>query len=245
MCLATTLAETPPRAPVGGAGPSPAVDYYPGERSAIILAARRLFGRELSSEQWANLAGAPDGGEVEIGAYREGLYLELRDPATQGYHGAWRVSRRAGVVVLYLDALCVHWPRRRGQGLGLRIFARQVRAATDLGVGWIRTLAGRRKDENGYYTWPRFGFDSPLPGHVRRGLPAACQFARCVLDVMATQTGRVWWRERGVSLPLAFDLAPASRCQLALARYVLQRADATSAPTWTWEPATREAPSHA
>jgi len=224
------LLRTWPRADLCRAEPScqtPLVEYCLGERTAIAGAARRLLGADIEDRRWADLAGAPEGSEVEVSVYRGGLYLELRDPAAHGYHGVWRIVGRAGQTVLYLDALYVRPPEHRGHGLGLQIFHRQVRAAAALGVARILTRAGRRDDENGYYTWPRFGFDGPLPRRLGRSLPPACRDAVGVLDLMQSAAGRIWWRQHGFTLPVVFDLAPASRSRRVLAQYLAQRRPST------------------
>jgi hypothetical protein len=112
----------------------------------------------------------------------------------------------------------------------LQIFLRQAAHAAALGVARIETVAGRRSGENGYYTWPRFGFNAALPAPLRPLLPIGLEEARSVLDLMANEKGRRWWREHGLSIPVVFDLAPGSRSRTVLARYAAARTKTEGGP---------------
>ena len=113
--------------------------------------------------------------------------------------------------------------RMRRKGLGLRIFHRQLENAKALGVSRIETRAGRSNDENGYYTWPRFGFDGPLPEQIVENLPLGLEDARNVLELMGCEKGRLWWKEHGETVDVAFDLTDGSRSWEAFQRYVGNR----------------------
>jgi hypothetical protein len=107
--------------------------------------------------------------------------------------------------------------------LGFRVLKRQLDHARRLDVSRIELVAGRRSRENGYYTWPRFGFDGPLPSLVQRELPGDLRHARNVLDLMECQSGRQWWKEHGVPVPVAFDMTRHSRSWEVFRRYVRER----------------------
>ncbi len=60
-------------------------------------------------------------------------------------------------------------------GWGRDVFTRQVETAHAMGVDRIQTHGvGCCKDPrwNGYYTWPRFGYDAPLGGSTKSALRA-------------------------------------------------------------------------
>ena len=99
----------------------------------------------------------------------------------------------------------------------------QLDHARRLHVSRIELVAGRRSRENGYYSWPRFGFDGPLPSLVQRELPGDLRHARNVLDLMECQSGRQWWKEHGVPVPVAFDMTRHSRSWEVFRRYVRER----------------------
>lgn len=196
------------------------VVYYLGERQRSEHLTRRLLGRTLDDVQWAALAGAPDGAGVEVGTYRGGVYLEMRAAAPNCYGGVWLLRRDGSRVVLACDALWIHRRELRGRGLGREILARQLHQARRLRIDRIETIAGRGERENGYYSWPRFGFDGRLPTALCRRLPPAWKHVRRVLDLMRSESGRQWWKTHGVTLPLAFELADGSRCWQAFHRYM-------------------------
>lgn len=208
------------------------VDFWAGEKKPVHAIIRRLFDRALEGDQLAALAGAPAGTNVDLGVYRGGLLLEFSDPAFHRIHGVTRVVSRSGRLVLLIDALHVRQAAMRGHGLGLRVFSRQLASAERFGFARIETHAGRRDDENGYYTWPRYGFAGHLPDVVRRRLPPALAGAIDVLDLMESEPGRDWWRRRGVALRLAFDVRPGSRSQRAFLHYRALRASGRATQPW-------------
>jgi hypothetical protein len=200
-----------------------AVAFLPGEHNAAQRVARRLFGRALCPREYAGLAGAPDNATVEVGASDGRLYLELGDPVAAMYRGYYYLYGRRAAIVLLNDGFCIHLRAMRRQGLGLQMFYRQARNAAARGVDWIELLAGRCRDENGYYSWPRYGFDCLLPASIRRRLPVGLEESRTLLDVMSCEKGREWWREYGAAARVRFDLARGSRSRRTLAEYLRTR----------------------
>jgi hypothetical protein len=200
------------------------VAFLPGEHRAAERLAQRLFGRVLHPREYAGLAGAPDNATVDVGASDGRLYLELGDPLAAAYCGYYYVYGRKAAVVLLNDGFHIHLRAMRRRGLGLQIFYRQATNAVARGVARIEAFAARRCDENGYYTWPRYGFDCRLPASIRCGLPIGLEDARTLLDVMACEKGREWWQQHGTALRVRFDLAAGSRSRRTLAEYVRTRA---------------------
>jgi hypothetical protein len=196
------------------------VVFLPGERKAAERTARRFFGRSLEACEYAGLAGAPDDARVEVGVLSGMLYVEVGDPGGAAYRAHYYIRRVGGRLALVNEGIRIHLYALRGDGLGLRMFHRQVANAALLGVHRIDAVAGRRSDENGYYTWPRFGFDGRLPLRLRRRLPAELAGARSVLDVTGSEQGRRWWREAGETIRVTFDLTPGSRSRATLDGYV-------------------------
>lgn len=120
------------------------------------------------------------------------------------------------------------------EGMGADIFAKQAEAASSEGFDYIGTHAagGPGQKMNGYYTWPRFGYDQPLdklPPDKLSEVSAKFPGAKSVLDVMATKEGRDWWKDNGTELTDAkFDLNPGSRSMRILAAYLSERATRTA-----------------
>ena len=199
------------------------VSFFAGERREVQQTAGRLFDRHLRTCDYAGLAGAPDGARVELGASRGGLYIETSDPISDGYR-AYLYVRRAGADLMMInEGFQVRVESMQRKGLGLRMFHRQLDNAGVLGVARIEAVAGRRHDENGYYTWPRFGFDGPLPGTLKRDLPPGLEDVCTVLDLMECEKGRLWCRHHGCTIAVTFDLAERSRSRKVFQRYVRER----------------------
>lgn len=82
-------------------------------------------------------------------------------------------------------------------------------------------------ESNGYYSWPRLGFDCDLPPKLHDRLPDDLKTCRRLLDVLATSRGREWWRANGITLDCEFDTAPDSRSMRTLRAYVAEKG-------WQW-----------
>lgn len=68
---------------------------------------------------------------------------------------------------------------------------------------------------NGYYTYPKYGFDEAIPAAILAQITplqnAALQGRVTVLDLMADDVGRKFWKANGVQLNnMVFDLTPGS-----------------------------------
>lgn len=117
----------------------------------------------------------------------------------------------------------------KGEGVGARLFARQVAALRNSGFEVIDVLAagswqeGQNGGFNGYYTWPRFGYDGALHSDLIPALPPALKDARMMLDVMSTEEGRDWWKKKGRWINLEFDLTEGSRSLQVHEAYLAER----------------------
>lgn len=194
----------------------------PGECAQVRALLRRLLGR-IDTARLDALARELPGASVELGVYRGNLCLDFSDPPQYRYRGVVRVVRQPRQPILVVDSFHIHQPAHRGSGLGLRVFTQLLSAARRLDIVRIETTAGRQADENGYYTWPRYGFAGRLPDPVRRRLPPELAAATDVLELMRSQAGRHWWRRFGISMRLAFDVRPGSPSRRAFARYYRER----------------------
>jgi hypothetical protein len=123
-------------------------------------------------------------------------------------------------------------PDKRKGGVGSRIFAGQVVAASAAGYSYLQCHAAGDKDSNykGYYVWPLFGYDEDLDSvektnpSLARKVRAEYPDADSVLDVLEQPGGIDWWRENGDDLYDArFDLAEGSRSRRVLAAYLAEK----------------------
>ncbi|MEW4569299.1 hypothetical protein AB1L88_15650 [Tautonia sp. JC769] len=187
------------------------------EVERALAKAGELLGRPVRREDLASLGGAPDDATVHVrvdGVSRDRVRIVVKG---DGYY-ADRVlmGESNGQTILYNAYFAVD-KNQRNRGLGRAVFGREVEHAIRLGVARIETTAageGRKRlaggTWNGFYTWPRFGYDGPLTSDVKRQLPRALADAERISDLMRTPEGREWWKDWGTQSALEFDLAPGS-----------------------------------
>lgn len=90
---------------------------------------------------------------------------------------------------------------------GLRMFAHEAYTARGLGIQQIWLWAARDENHyNGYYSWPRYGFDAELASDFVATLPEEYSGIRCVQDLMSTDAGRMLWKQLGTSRMMCFDM---------------------------------------
>jgi hypothetical protein len=195
----------PPPPPLPRFGPTEATIVTGPSQAATLAAAHDLLGREVTLRDLASLSGATRGAKVIIEVSETGsLVLNTVHP---DYATVRRVSRDAeGQLYLYADSFFMTGGRT-GQGTGKEVFGRMVEQAAALDLDYIKVLAYRSSSANGYYTWPRFGYDGDLPADIIADLPAALASARRLSDLMASPEGREWWKVNGRSITLKFQLA--------------------------------------
>ncbi len=124
-----------------------------------------------------------------------------------------------------------------GKGIGSAVFSHQVEALVEHGYSEIRTLAAGDYEKargkaptNGYYTWPRLGYDAPFDKRAltlkqEAEVNSFAPHAEMLSDLMQTQTGRDWWRLNGQGDEMTFDLTdpPPSKSLQILRAYMEQR----------------------
>lgn len=180
-----------------------------------------FFGHVLSNEEIIGLTGAPDGANVFVRRDGASIYFQVRHPLyhSESHRRIYRERDRSLVMMNELLEMDGDAP----DGFGLRVLAKQVAQARILGIDRISTLAARNSSMNGYYTWPRYGFDGPLEeGHIF-DLPEKFQGAEYVSDLMESEEGRQYWREYGDSIRVSFDLAPDGYSMHVLQNYLETR----------------------
>jgi hypothetical protein len=111
----------------------------------------------------------------------------------------------------------------QGKGTGSTFFAKQVEGLSSIGIQEIRTDATKSPTENGYYTWPRLGYDAPVPSKSASKLPEELKSASNLSDLMRTPEGRSWWKANGTGVALKFDLKEGSYSRKVLDAYMAER----------------------
>ena len=134
------------------------------------------------------------------------------------------IRRENGEIIIHNDIFKLKKGFQRDPSkLGLKAFARQVQYSQEAGVSHIETNAFRWKADidpdtgkekwSGYYVWPRFGYDGPIPQRlldspIWETLPAPLRGVRFVRKLIADPVGREWWKANGVAIDVKFDLTP-------------------------------------
>lgn len=207
-----------------GGGPATVVIPKMG-RVELDQASQNIFGRTLQDAEYADLVGAPSNGTVKVyaGKLNGREHITIRTTA-DGYDDTQirRVYKaKDGKVEISNDIFTAD--ETFPPGAGTRVFASQVATARRLGVARIVTEAARDENANGYYTWPRFGYDGDLADSSRQSLPAELGHARRVSDLMQTSAGRAWWKTHGESISVSFDLTSDSLSSRVLDGYLHER----------------------
>ena len=97
------------------------------------------------------------------------------------------------------------------KGLATWMLKEQVVAARSFGFEKIFDYADDREGRNGYYTWPRLGFDKELSEKDISLLPDEFKLFTRLSDLMEDPRAREWWQRNGFALKLTFDSSPESR----------------------------------
>jgi hypothetical protein len=208
----------------------------PAHRQFVVDAIAKVFpGMDPGSVPFARMVGAPDGTKVKVVRGGPGNTLEITLRG-EGLFAMRKVTRtKDGRLVMVNDLFKIE---ETGTGLGSQVFFDQVDACVAAGFDEIRCDAAGGPGEifNGFYTWPRMGYDHSLVKVnkddellVAVARDARKQFpgVKSVLDLMASPGGREWWKQNGCFLDgCQFDLAEGSRSRQVLAAYQEERAKA-------------------
>lgn len=177
-----------------------------------------------SAEHIASLVGAPEGAIVSLKALGS-TDIQVKIAHTKLGMAAERlVSKQDDELIV--ENLYVELPSsQQGKGIGSQMFSEQVAACKAAGVKHIECTAFRDEEHNGHYSWPRMGYDAPLFAHMKKGMPVDLAQAGSVLQLMATEKGREWWKENGQTIPKAiFDLTDNSPSMQIHKAYLEERA---------------------
>lgn len=191
---------------------------------------RAIFGRDWTADDIAAATGAPQGCDVRIVADAYGMGGIRVEVKGNGFESNTMIQKgRDGVVEASCEWMHVA-PEARGRGIGASTVLQGMLKASQMGVQRARCTAGQGGGMNGYYTWPRLGFDGDIGYSAREQLrssgPAAHRNATRVAELMTTQEGRDWWKRNGHQFSATFDLTPNSVSRQRLNAYMQAKAAA-------------------
>jgi phage portal protein BeeE len=202
-------------------------------KPAIADVEKELFDRAVDNDELAAIVAAPDDARVEVMTTKDRHLVIITDH--RDYSSVRTVKRVNGKLVMRNESISLN-DKKRGAGLGTDLFAQQVANLRESGFDRIEALAlrtGGRKGANGYYTWPRLGYNAPLPQAVKDRLStfttvpnllADIAASKSYLDLFLTKAGRELWRKHGESIDnMVFDLKPSSRNSETLRTYLAKR----------------------
>lgn len=204
---------------------------------AAAAESKKIFGRDLSDQDYRDLAGAPHGVRMTIkkmGGPNGGLMIVSNG---SGYSSERALKRIDGKLVLQNDLFVTS---KLPKGSGTTMFAKQVDSATRLGVDRIeveeaagygpKTSWGKRTPAtyNGYYTWARLGYEGEArvkSDESRKALASYMDSSGNVSipKMMSTAEGRKAWRDYGSDWSGNFDLKKGSYSQRVLDAYLEER----------------------
>lgn len=187
-------------------------------------ATQQIFGRTLSDDELTSLVGAPSDADVVVST--DGTKLLIRTDGDAGPDATFFTKREVyiekGKIVIHNDYFMIDG--ETGQGFGTKVFSDEVEGARALGASKIVTLAARQEGVfNGYYTWPRLGYDAILPKSIQDGLPDSLRGATRVSHLMKTEEGRAWWKEHGIQMEMSFNLSPTATSSRVLDAYASRK----------------------
>lgn len=198
--------------------------HYQPHVEKVAEKSQAIFQRVLTDEDYINLIGARTGEMVLVhidnverfpGVFVPAIYITHRRIILQDEHsgnilviyGIFYTDR--GQMLSLQKCEVPSFAQRKG--LATRLLAEQVVAARAFGFDQIIDYADRSDKQNGYYTWPRLGFDKCLTEEEKSRLPAQFADVTHLSDLIKRPEGRNWWRDQGFPLELIFDTSLGSR----------------------------------
>ena len=188
---------------------------------------REVFNRDVDDDTLGAIANAVDGARVHISYSNGRIHTEHNTEGVRAQRSIYR--RRDNKLVVHNDYFRIV-DSSDHKGKGFEFFVNQVQSLRDAGVSSIETLAAGRSGGifNGYYTWPRMGYDGTMDEEAFRRLPAELRrqmgTSRSVLDLFDKPGGKEAWKEHGSDIyDATFDLSENSRSMKTLIAYIEER----------------------
>lgn len=204
---------------------SATMQYAQGQDADVQLIEKDLFGRKLTRQEYAGITGAPDGASIVVRRYGDGIQMRINHANYEETSQRTIYRNSDGRLEMHNDLLMLDKATDPPKRMGTRIFATQVIQARALGIELITVDAAGHINHprfNGYYTWPRVGYDGPIPTSMKPHLPKHLKAATRIMELMQDEKGAAAWKKHGNSLSLEFDLSDGSN-SVSFLRDVLKR----------------------
>lgn len=213
-----------------------------GKKANVVSASKKVFGDAAAYREVASLVGAPDDASVAVEAEEDpfvGHVIKVQTTHAD-YTSTRTFYRDDSGLVCSNDEFWVS-KDKQGSGIGSDVFGRQVENAIAMGVSRIECYAAKENPQdsanphNGYYTWPRMGYDVDRSELEKRAnktdkrLAAYEEMSKkfgdfaSLHDVMATPEGREFWKKNGWDVNAKFDLKEGSNSLQIFNAYMEER----------------------
>lgn len=201
---------------------------------------REMFGKSIDKYELARLTGAPDQSEIEIRSIFKTLYIDVRHPFINNMMRTLKLNPNTGAVILENYVFKTVKDGTVPSNLAGRVLYKEMNQARKLGINTVITHGvgdnGIRNSWNGYYTWPRYGFNAKIPTESMRQIRRIDESefadkqefdqimtATSILDLMKTEKGRKIWQLFGQDVHLTFDTDPKSSNYKTLVAYLHEK----------------------
>jgi len=180
--------------------------YFLDEEHEAGLLCHDLFGRMLHFGELAALCGGEAGKtEITVGVAKSELYLEFNHAAI-GCVGTCLIGRMADSQLALVNEHVRFLRRDRIEAKKFHWFSRQKAACESLGIPTIHITGSRSSISQGYYFYPLFGFNAPVPPDFLHLIPKEIAPCRTLLDLYENTQGRKMWFLCGFPHDMVFDL---------------------------------------
>lgn len=181
----------------------------------VIPIMNRIFGRVISDDEIATLAGAIDGSFVRVEGRSPDLSVRLHHKDVERHElniGINNYNER----YIRIDNTVL---KTRGEKIGLKQLCRIVDQAKKFDFTYIELEAEgdfQNSDRmNGYYVWAKYGFNARLEIYEQQQLPEELRFISAqgrtkpveTLNELMLIGGQDWWRIHGKEKYMVFDLS--------------------------------------
>ena len=180
--------------------------FFLDEEHETKLRCQSLFNRSLDLSELAALCGGDvKKSDVTVGIADAGLYLEFHHRAI-GCVGSCLIRRTTDSRLVLINEHVRFLRRNRIEKKKQLWFTRQKTACEYQGISAIHITASRTSISQGYYYYPLFGFDTPIPSGFSRYLSREIAHCRTIHDIFQFPQGRKLWYLYGFSCGMVYSI---------------------------------------
>lgn len=188
-------------------------DYYIQTGTLISLEyyIHDLFGKLIPYDLLFMACGIPSGSKIVLSADQAEHKLEITGIHPLLCDHSVEIYKDRGKPVLNINMLHLNNP---GNKLGSFLVFVMVITAYQIGIKQIAAQAIRTEQHNGYYFFPRIGFEGEVSFQNNR-------FRQHLSHILETPAGRNWWKLYGHSVECYLELNPLNRTFQAFLEYMI------------------------